>query len=126
MAEVTGPISTLPGTGHRMPPEAMCDFHPDVPAVARIQGETDSFGAELHDVCETCLAAFRKGIAEQRNELRTCDWCKAEGVKVRPHRDHEEGMYGPVYQVCSACIAKENEALEAELARYAPLDDYYD
>jgi hypothetical protein len=47
MGEVTGPISTLPGHSHQVPDGTVCDDHPDRPAVARIQGETDSFGAEL-------------------------------------------------------------------------------
>ena len=47
MADVTGPISSLPGSGHSVPDGAMCDEHPDRPAVARVQGETDSFGCEM-------------------------------------------------------------------------------
>ena len=50
MAEVTGPISTLPGARHALPAGTMCDEHPDRPAVARVQGETDSFGCELNDL----------------------------------------------------------------------------
>src|SRR3954463_12051043 len=60
MADVTGPISTLPGTGHHLPDGTMCDQHPDRPAVARIQGETDSFGCEMNDLCQECIAADRE------------------------------------------------------------------
>jgi hypothetical protein len=52
MADVTGPISTLPGSSHHDVPDGMmCDDHPDRPAVTRLQGETDSFGSEMHDLC---------------------------------------------------------------------------
>jgi hypothetical protein len=52
MADVTGPISTLPGAVHRVPEGATCDEHPDRPAVLRVQGETDSFGSETIDYCQ--------------------------------------------------------------------------
>lgn len=44
----------------------MCDDHPDVPAVARVQGETDSFGCEMHDLCQACLDELRAEIRTQR------------------------------------------------------------
>ena len=44
MADVTGPISTLPGSRHRVPDGQSCDTHSDRFAVYRIQGETDSTG----------------------------------------------------------------------------------
>lgn len=46
MAEVTGPTSYLPGHHCKLPPGTMCDEHPDRLAIARVQGETDSFGSE--------------------------------------------------------------------------------
>jgi hypothetical protein len=33
----------------------MCDDHPDRPAVVRIQGEAEAFGAKMLDVCQECL-----------------------------------------------------------------------
>lgn len=116
MADVTGPISTLPGSSHSVPKGTMCDAHPERPAIARIQGETDSFGSEMHDCCEECV----KEIRSTPRRVGVCDWCKAKNVETRPHRDFEEGLYGPVYDVCAECRRKEIEALEAEL------DDYYD
>ena len=59
MSDVTGPISTLPGCERAVDPGTMCDEHPDRPAVARVQGETDSFGSEQHDLCAECVAAIR-------------------------------------------------------------------
>lgn len=112
MAEVTGPISTLPGTRHSIPEGAMCDDHPDRPAVARIQGETDSFGCEMIDCCAECLTEMRAAMARQRDGR--CDWCKTDARDLRDHRDIEEGMHGPVYRVCRSCRDREAARLEAE------------
>jgi hypothetical protein len=121
MADVTGPISTLPGSTHGAPAGALCDRHQDRPAVARLQGETDSFGSEMHDVCAECLAEFRKHAADDR--VGVCDWCKQDATDLRPRRDYEEGMSGPVYDVCGACVRKENARLAEELDdRYQDYD----
>lgn len=107
MAHVSGPCSTLPGSGHDVPPGTMCDDHPDRPAVARVQGETDSFGAEYIDMCQECLDEHRANKADPANSLGTCEWCGTKGVRVRPRRDYDEGMCGRVYDVCDDCVAKE-------------------
>ena len=130
MAEVTGPISTLPGTTREPPEGQMCDEHPDRPAVARIQGETDSFGCEMDDLCQECVDALRayrcseEGIAEEL-EWRTgqCEWCKGHATDLRDARDYEEGLCGRVYRVCGACIKRVNDEAMAELDA---MDDYYD
>ena len=119
MADVTGPISTLPGARHDTPDGTMCDTHPDRPAVVRVQGETDSFGSEMHDLCDECL----KAIKAEGPHIGRCDWCKTEKVELRPRRDYEEGLNGPVYYVCSPCIQR-SDARAAEDAR--EFDDYYD
>lgn len=111
MADVTGPISTLPGSRHASPDGTMCDDHPDRPAVARVQGETDSFGSEMHDLCQECLDAFREE-AKQDN-IAYCDWCRTESA-LRPTRDYEEGLGGPVYYVCSPCYNRQQAAIMAE------------
>lgn len=120
MADVTGPVSTLPGARMATPEGMMCDNHPDRPAVRRVQGETDSFGAEYIDLCQECLDELRK-----QDESRTgrCDWCGQQATDLRPRRDFEEGMCGRVYDVCGDCVRRENERLKAELAEYD--DDYY-
>lgn len=122
MADVTGPISTLPGVTFDAPGAQMCDDHPDRPSCRRVQGETDSFGSEMHDMCEECYDNYRKEMDAHRVEAATgeCDWCKKPATDLRNHRDYEEGMSGPVYRVCGACVRRENESLRAEL------DDYYD
>ncbi|AUR35812.1 hypothetical protein PhaeoP18_01538 [Phaeobacter piscinae] len=116
MADVTGPTRTLPGAAHCLPPGTMCDAHPKRPAVARIQGETDSFGSELIDCCEECKANIWAAIRTKRNGY--CEWCKTIAEDIRDHRDFEEGSSGPVYSVCAGCRAKELQRLECELSYY--------
>ncbi|MDK8874721.1 MULTISPECIES: hypothetical protein [Paracoccus] len=113
MADVTGPISTLPGSNHAVPPGTMCDEHPDRPAVARIQGETDSFGCEMIDCCAECRDAMAVEAATGREGA--CDWCDTLASDLRPHRDFEEGMTGRVYQVCGACREREAARMAAEM-----------
>lgn len=102
----------------------MCDTHPDRPAVARIQGETDSFGSEMIDACQECVAEIR----EARDAERTgcCDWCESAATDLRPRRDYEEGMCGRVYDVCGACVRKEYERACEEMESLDYYDDNYD
>ena len=109
MAAVTGPIPTLPGTLRKPPDGMMCDDHPDRIAVARVQGETDSFGCELLDLCQECLEQMRSVPVDTSG---TCDLCKGTATDLRDRRDYEEGSTGRIYRVCGACVRKEN-------ARYA-------
>jgi|GEM_PF-654994 len=121
MAHVIGPCSTLPGALHAVPEGTKCDDHPDRLAVKRVQGETDSFGAELNDMCDECYATMKSQLAEDRSGC--CDWCKQHATDLRNKRDFEEGSCGPVYRVCGACVKRENDRLAEELdAR----DDHYD
>lgn len=122
MADVTGPISTLPGAASQPPASQMCDDHPDRPAYRRVQGETDSFGSEMHDMCPECYEAHRQQKEAHRAEAATgtCDWCNSQATDLRNRRDYEEGMSGPVYRVCGACVRRENEAIRAEM------NDHYD
>ena len=103
MADVTGPISSLPGSRHST--DQMCDEHQDRPAVARIQGETDSFGSEMHDTCQDCFNKHRQYEAS-RDRSGVCDWCGNESDRLSKRRDFEEGMSGRVYDVCGPCIKK--------------------
>lgn len=123
MGDVTGPISSLPGSSHALPDGAMCDDHPKRKAVARIQGETDSFGCEMLDVCAECLAEIRKYKAENRTGM--CEWCQREATDLRPARDYDEGMAGRIYEVCGACIKRRNDEAREEMSRYED-DDYID
>lgn len=123
MGDVTGPISTLPGRSHDLPEGQKCDEHPDRPAVARIQGETDSFGCEMNDMCAECLAEYREWARSPEATTGKCGWCKQEATDLRWTRDYDEGMHGPVYQVCGACRRHREEEDRAELDAY---DDGYD
>lgn len=107
MSGVTGPISSLPGSVHALADGAACDSHPDRPAVRRIQGETDSFGCEMMDLCAECLAEIHRHA--KRDRSGRCDWCKRGAADLRAKRDWEEGSHGPVYYVCGTCSAKHDK-----------------
>src|SRR6266436_3451900 len=116
MSDVTGPISTLPGTVREPPYGSRCDNHPKRTATHRIQGETDSMGCEMHDLCDECTAEMREHHAEAR--VGQCDWCKTEATDLRNRRDYEEGMTGPIYRVCGACVRRQNDELREEADEY--------
>ena len=117
MADTIGPTSRMPGSAHTLPEGATCDRHPDRAAVARIQGETDSMGAELNDMCQQCLD-------EDREFLRTfdtsgaCEWCGNFSPKRSNRRDYDEGMAGRIYLVCRPCIDREEEEALRELEEH--------
>lgn len=113
MADSVGPCSTLPGAVHKVPEGIMCDDHPDRPATHRVQGETDSFGAELHDMCSECYDEHKKALAEERETLQFCEGCNTEQKDVRPVRDPDEGMAGPLYYRCAACRKRMYDAFSA-------------
>ena len=119
MSDVSGPISTLPGSVHTA--HGMCDEHPERSATIRIQGETDSFGAEFYDLCDECANALRAEIKGEREKPRRCDWCKTVATDTHPHRDFEEGSCGRVYDVCGACRLRELDSLAEE---YAERDEW--
>jgi hypothetical protein len=126
VAEVTGPCSTLPGAGHSVPEDTMCDDHPLLPATHRVQGETDSFGSELHDMCDACFTEHKAEMVKYNAKIACgmCEWCKSEATDLRDRRDFEEGLYGRVYRVCGACVKVENARLQEEMNRYE--DDFYE
>lgn len=104
----------MPGSVHKLPEKTVCDSHPDRLAVARIQGETDSMGAELNDMCQECLGEHKKYVATEDTSGR-CDWCKQEVGKRVQTRDYEEGLAGRLYHVCITCLDKYDEAVQREL-----------
>ncbi|MCJ2143701.1 hypothetical protein [Methylobacterium sp. E-066] len=123
-------MSGLPGRRHPLPDGAMCEQHPDRPAVANVQGETDSFGYETIFMCQECLDADRAYEATEEAHTGTCDWCKREATDLAWARDHEEGMSGPVYRVCKACSDRVAAAARREMDEhdldYPEDDDWYD
>jgi len=125
MAAVTGPISSLPGASHIVPQGQTCDCHPgeNRPATHRIQGETDSFGSEMIDMCDEGYASHIAEVkaAREANTFGYCDICKLNHAPdIRKFRDPEEGTCGPVYDACRICRKKINDHfLEGE-------DEVYD
>jgi hypothetical protein len=73
------------------------------PAVIAEQGETDSFGYEVNYLCQSCV--------DKPSEPWTgrCDYCKKGPFPLQHTRDYDEGMSGPVYQVCATCKAAQDQ-----------------
>ena len=90
-----------------------CEEHPDRPATIRVQGETDSFGAEYIFFCEECYQAFIKEAEEPQEHQ--CEWCKATTTDCTPFRDWTEGSCGPVYMVCLKCRHRAIDNMHEEL-----------
>jgi len=114
MADVIGPNSYLPGRRLKPLLGVMCDEHPTVLSVTRVVGETDSYGSEINDLCQECVDLMDEQIKETSSG--NCDWCKNHSPELVKHRDYEEGSTGPVYDVCAACISKENDCIAENYA----------
>lgn len=112
MSHVSGPTSGLPGRRCAVPEGTPCDEHADRLAVTRIQGETDSFGAEYIDCCQECADRI---VAEERERGGRCDWCKQTKPRLSNRRDIDEGTCGPVYRVCDDCIRNDIDRIKEEL-----------
>lgn len=124
-------MSGLPGQRHPLPEGAMCDEHPDRPAVANVQGETDSSGHETHLMCAECLEADRAYEASEEARSGRCDWCKADATDLVWARSYDEGLDGPTYRVCGACKDRQSQRLQAEMDDHGGYDwdepeDHYD
>ena len=117
MSEISnGSVSTMPGSSHALPDGTKCD-ECELPAVIRAQGETDSFGCEYYDICKSHYDEFKNQDVNGR-----CDWRKKDSEFLSPMRDDEEGMYGPVYHVCTPCRIKYRERIRQEMD---DMDDYF-
>jgi hypothetical protein len=90
----------------------MCDEHPHRVATHRVQGETDSFGSEMHDMCDECYAIHKAQVEVLSG---VCDWCKNFANRLRDYRDIDEGLAGPIHQVCDECIRQDQIRLQEEL-----------
>lgn len=90
------------------------------PADVRVQGETDSFGAEYADMCFACQEAAEEAGRKFNEEHGHCDDCHAIGPTI-PYRDPDEGSCGPVYEACISCTRerskREQQEYEDEKAR---------
>lgn len=105
----------MPGSRHEVPELQTCDQHPNKAAVIRVQGETDSFGCEMIDMCQECFEAYREWTKSPEAHVGRCDWCKNEATDLQTTRDYEEGMTGRVYEVCGSCRKRRDEEDRAEL-----------
>lgn len=106
MSDEIGPNNYLPGQ-HLPPVEGkMCDNHPDRPSVARMVGETDSYGSEVADYCHECLVQADEAKEQASIEPLECDFCHHIVDELFPYKDPDEGMSGPCYRICAACLDK--------------------
>lgn len=68
--------------------------------------------------------------AEYQGDGYWADLSPLEFPTEQEARDFEEGMGGPVYNVCRDCVNKENDRINEELEyqdeHYGPLDDDFD
>lgn len=93
-------------------------------ATVRIQGETDSFGAEYHHYCEACYKLEQEiqdyCTAKHAGDEAQCEWCSKVTTQkdLRFTRDIDEGSSGPVYEVCGSCRARQADRIAEELASY--------
>jgi len=130
MADVTdGPVRTKPGSRHPVPEGMLCDGYNvegdhEVLAVQRIQGETDSWGAEMCDYCQACVDKMQAEEEALRNEPKCCQWCKQSKMDCQLTRDFDEGDTGPLYEVCGGCRQKQNDDARAELDYLNRHDDH--
>ena len=108
MSDVIGPSNKLPGqTIGWVPDSRECDDCSKLAEHAVI-GETDSFGSEIHHLCNEHYLEMMKAIEEQKNSLRTCDICGVTKDDCLPFRDPAEGSCGPVYITCQECRTRIN------------------
>lgn len=102
MASSIGPSTKLPGDLVICQHGIICDeYGCDLPAVRAVVGETDSFGSEICHLCEAHYQVFLTELREARL-TEQCETCGSSD-QVRPTRDPDEGMAGPVYMLCSKC-----------------------
>lgn len=101
-----GSVRSLPGDTKRCTNGEKCDDHPEVDAVYRIQGETDSLGCEYFYTCQDCYDKYK----EVGDPEYDCDGCGKDGP-VKPARDPDEGMAGPVYYYCPSCMKEHKERI---------------
>ncbi len=83
-------------------------------AVKRVQGETDSFGAEYFYYCHECYDKMKVDQDKIDAEPEVCNWCKETAI-LHPERNWEEGLNGPVYYICDKCSSKQHKDMMEEL-----------
>lgn len=119
-----GPVMTMPGHEFKCPTGTLCDTNHedgDRIAVKRIQGETDSMGCEYVDLCQECFDDYQKRDLTEESTGK-CDRCGYQKTTLRKRRDYDEGLCGPIYNVCLECVIEENGRFEEEFNDHD--DDY--
>lgn len=119
-----GSVSSMPGSHHPVPDGAKCDQHANYTAYYRVQGETDSMGCEYNLMCAECYTSYKAEVAAAREEETHCDYCKTMQVGCSPMRDFEEGLGGPVYNVCGGCRKRVNDRIAEEFDEFNEEPDY--
>ena len=107
----------LPGYTRKLTTPSTCE-RCGAEASFRMQGETDSFGCEYLDLCESCLNKTREEMHSQ-----PCECCGST-EKVRPWRDPEEGLCGPVYELCQSCRQRRDQEFLAYMGEEEDPSDY--
>lgn len=104
-----------------------CDSHPSVDAVKRICTESDSFGSEYANLCQTCCDEREQAINDKEEDPEQWETCKCGNREpsLISYRDMDEGMHGPVYEHCSKCHEKMNARIAKELDDEPDYPDYY-
>lgn len=103
-----GEIRSIAGTGQT----AIC-HHEDCtnPSQWRVQGETDSFGAEYEYFCADHIEDIRAELKQAAYREDHCEGCNKLAV-LRPTRDWEEGNNGPFYYWCADCRDRNRRNLD--------------
>lgn len=101
MTGVLGPNSYRPGQILKHVEGIACDQHEDRPSVARVVGESDSFGSEVIDLCQECLDKLN---TDKEETIGVCEICHTTTV-VNRRRDPEEGSCGRIYNMCDRCFS---------------------
>ena len=104
-----------------------CASHPAVDAVKRICTESDSFGSEYANLCQTCCDERERAIKDKEEDPEQWETCKCGNREpcLISYRDMDEGMHGPVYEHCSKCHEKMNARIAKELDDEPDYPDYY-
>lgn len=95
------------------------------PSTIKQVGETDSFGSEYWFYCQECFDKGKKH-EEENQHLETCETCGLPDQKIKPYRDPDEGMSGPVYYACSTCIKKHMAYYESDNPSFRDQDELDD
>lgn len=92
--------------------DCLCDECQENKAEVAFMGENDSFGGEVHELCQPCCDRMSESVVEGLDS-DSCELCGASGPEawLGYHRDITESG-GPQYVWCSACAAANRTSLD--------------